>query len=102
MRAPALVERPFRLPMVARQHVEAGCLLAAALLTTISFASGSLDIGAARWFFRPDAANHWPLARAFPWLILYRAAPWIAASLLMLGLAGLALSVVRRFRSWRG
>jgi lipid A 4'-phosphatase len=88
--------------MILRRHVEGACLLAAALLTTLAFASGGLDIAAARWFFRPDAADHWPLARAFPWLILYRAAPWITASLLVLGLAGLALSVVGRRRGWRG
>jgi membrane-associated PAP2 superfamily phosphatase len=85
-----------------RWQWEAGCLLAAALVTTVVFATGTLDIAAARWFFRPDAADHWPLAREFPWLILYRAASWITAALILVGLAGFALSFTRRGRQWRG
>src|SRR5215472_868959 len=85
-----------------RWQWEAGCLLAAALVTTVVFATGTLDIAAARWFFRPGAADHWPLAREFPWLILYRAASWITAALVLAGLAAFALSLTSRRRQWRG
>jgi membrane-associated PAP2 superfamily phosphatase len=81
---------------------EAWCLLAAALLTAAVFANGTLDLAAARWFFRPDAADHWPLAREFPWLVLYRAAPWITAVLVIAGLGTLALSLAPARRHWRG
>jgi lipid A 4'-phosphatase len=85
-----------------RWQWEAGCLLAAALVTAVAFASGTLDIAAARWFFRTDALDHWPLAHEFPWLILYRAAAWITAVLIVTGLAALALSFTNRRRHWRG
>lgn len=88
--------------MVARRHVEAWCLTVAALATSLLFASGTLDTAAARWFFRPDAADHWPLAQRFPWIILYRAASWITASLLVAGLSALVLSLTPRRRHWRG
>jgi lipid A 4'-phosphatase len=85
-----------------RWQREAGCLLAAALVTAVIFATGTLDIAAARWFFRADAADHWPLAHEFPWLILYRAAPWITAALILAGLAAFALSLTKARRHWRG
>ncbi len=81
---------------------EALCLLAAALLTAAVFANGTLDIAAARWFFRSGAVDHWPLAREFPWLLLYRAAPWITAALVSAGLGTLALSLTPGRRHWRG
>ena len=81
---------------------EAWWLVGAAAVTTLVFATGTLDVAAARLFFRPDARDHWPLARDFPWLILYRAAPWITASLLGAGLAAFALSFTARRRHWRG
>jgi lipid A 4'-phosphatase len=85
-----------------RWQWEAGCLLAAALLTAVTFSTGTLDIAASRWFFRSDAADHWPLAREFPWLILYRAASWITAGLVVTGLAALALSFTKSRKHWRG
>lgn len=85
-----------------RWQREAWCLLAAALVTAAMFATGTLDIAAARWFFRSGAIDHWPLAREFPWLILYRAASWITALLIVTGLAALALSFTKRRRHWRG
>jgi lipid A 4'-phosphatase len=85
-----------------RRQREAWCLFAAALVTAAAFASGTLDIAAARFFFRPDAVDHWPLAREFPWLILYRAASWITAALIVAGLAAFALSLTNRHRHWRG
>lgn len=85
-----------------RSYLEGWLLLAAALLTSLIFASGALDIAAARWFFRAAAGDRWPLAREFPWLILYRAAPWITAALVITGLAALGLSLTPRRRHWRG
>ncbi|HEY2276346.1 MAG TPA: hypothetical protein VGH61_12650, partial [Steroidobacteraceae bacterium] len=84
------------------QRREAVCLLGAAVATAVLFAPGTLDVAAARWFFRPDAIEHWPLARQSPWLILYRAAPWITAALLAAGFAAFALSLTPRRRYWRG
>ena len=85
-----------------RRRREAWWLLATALLTAAVFATGTLDIAAARWFFRPETLDHWPLARQFPWLILYRAAPWVTAALVIAGLAALALSLAPGRRHWRG
>jgi len=44
--------------------------VALALLTAGLFATGTLDIALARGFYRPDAAEHWPLARELPWSLL--------------------------------
>jgi len=85
-----------------RWQREAWCLLAAALATGVVFATGTLDIAAARWFFRPGESDRWPLAREFPWLIFYRAASWITAALILTGLAAFALSFTTRRRHWRG
>ena len=78
---------------------EAICLVAIA--TAVLFASGSVDISVASWFYRPDVEDHWPLARQFPWPLLYRAATWITASLVILGLAALAASLAPARSSWR-
>jgi lipid A 4'-phosphatase len=80
---------------------EAICLVAIALVTAVVFASGSVDIAVASWFYRPDAADHWPLARQFPWPLLYRAATWITALLVILGLAALAASFAPERSGWR-
>ena len=51
-----------------RQHTwrpEAAYLAALALLTIVLFASGSLDIRVARWFYHSRGTEHWPLARQF-------------------------------------
>lgn len=85
-----------------RWQREAACLLAGALATAVMFATGTVDIAAARWFFRPDAVDHWPLARESPWLIFYGAASWITAALVLAGLAAFALSLTRGHRHWRG
>jgi lipid A 4'-phosphatase len=85
-----------------RWRTEAVCLAAAALLTTLVFANGSLDMAAARLFFDPVGADHWPLARALPWRVLYHAATWIALALLSLGLTALLLSFLPERRHWRG
>ena len=80
---------------------EAVCLAAIALLTAGLFASGSLDIAVAGLFYSPGPADHWPLARELPWSLLYRAAPWVTATLVIAGLAGLAASFTRSRAGWR-
>jgi len=84
-----------------RWQPEAICLVSVALLTTLVFASGTLDIAAARLFFHAGDADHWPLAHQLPWRGLYHAASWITASLITAGLGALALSLARSRRHWR-
>jgi membrane-associated PAP2 superfamily phosphatase len=80
---------------------EALCLLAVAVLTAAVFASGALDIAVARVFYHPAPLDHWPLARELPWSLLYRAAPWVTATLVVTGLAALAASFIRARAGWR-
>jgi len=80
---------------------EALLLAAAAVVTTLVFAYPSLDVAAARVFFRPDLADHWPLAHELPWSVLYGAAPWITASLILGSLIVLAAGLLRKQISWR-
>ncbi|MBV9361760.1 MAG: phosphatase PAP2 family protein [Betaproteobacteria bacterium] len=70
-----------------------------AVLITLLFANGQVDFALARPFFSPDALEHWPLGREMPWSILYQAAPWITASLVLGGLAFLVLAFIRHDRS---
>jgi membrane-associated PAP2 superfamily phosphatase len=71
------------------------------LLTAGLFASGALDVAAARAFYDPGPLDHWPLTHRLPWSLLYRAAPWATATLVVAGLAGLALGRDRTRREWR-
>lgn len=80
---------------------EGALLVLSALAVTILFNVSSLDIVAARWFYRPSGADHWPLASQPPWPLLYRASPWITASLVIAGLAVLAAGALLRRRPWR-
>jgi membrane-associated PAP2 superfamily phosphatase len=80
---------------------EAVCLAAIALLAAALFASGGLDLVVARAFYRPGPLDHWPLARELPWSLLYRAAPWVTATLVIAALAGLAASFTRSRAEWR-
>lgn len=80
---------------------EAALLIGLAVVVTIVFAATPLDIAAARLFYRSDALDHWPLAKELPWSVLYRLAPWITASLVVAGLAGLAAGLVRGQGAWR-
>jgi len=80
---------------------EAFCLLAISLLTAAVFAGGALDIAIARAFYRPAPADHWPLAHELPWSLLYRAAPWVMALLVITGLTALAASFARARHEWR-
>ena len=94
------------MPQPARRQPRAGrveslYLVAVALLTVVVFASGALDIGMARWFYRPEAADHWPLAHQLPWSLLYRSSTWITAALVLTGLAALAASFAPARSAWR-
>ena len=72
-----------------------------ALLTAGLFASSTLDLAIARVFYRPETADHWPLAHELPWSLPYRAASWVTATLVVGGLAGLAASFSRARADWR-
>jgi len=76
-------------------------LLGLAAIVTVLFAATPLDLVAARVFYRPDALDHWPLAKELPWSVLYRLAPWITAALVLSGLAALALGIARGHSDWR-
>ena len=80
---------------------EAALLATLAVLVTLVFAVSPLDIAAARLFFRPEAVDHWRLAKDLPWSVLYGAAPWLTASLVILGLVGLAVGALRNRSTWR-
>ena len=99
-RSAALPERPRRRWGGAGWR-ESASLVAVALLTTGVFASGALDIAAARVFYHPEPLDHWPLAHELPWSLLYRAAPWVTAALVVTSLGGLALGVNRARPDWR-
>jgi lipid A 4'-phosphatase len=93
---------PQRAPQPRRAgRTEALWLLAISLLTAALFASGTLDIGMARWFYHPEAADHWPLARQLPWSLLYRSATRITAALVLVGLAAFAASFAPARSAWR-
>lgn len=76
-------------------------LLGLGALATVLFAVTPLDVAAARMFYRADDADRWPLAGELPWSALYMAAPWITASLVLVGLACLAAGLTRRRESLR-
>lgn len=75
--------------------------LAAAAATTVLFFVTPLDMLAARWFYDPLPPDHWPLAGVMPWPLLYRAAPWMTAGLLLWGLGALARGIARRNALWK-
>jgi lipid A 4'-phosphatase len=84
-----------------RWDLGAICLGAASLVTSLVFATGSFDIRVAGWFYWPHATDHWFLARQLPWSLLYRAATWITATLVIAGLGAFAASFTAARRSWR-
>jgi lipid A 4'-phosphatase len=71
-------------------------LLAVAIVATALFAFTPLDLDAARAFYDPHSLDHWPLASRMPWVVLYRAAAWLTAGLLVWGFASLARGIVKR------
>ena len=89
-------------PPPEREWLPEGALLVlSALAVTLLFGVSSLDIAAARWFYRPTGVDHWPLAAQAPWPLLYRASPWVTVSLVIAGLATLAAGTLLRRRPWR-
>ena len=80
---------------------EALLLIAAAVVVAGAFASPTLDLESARVFFRPNLADRWPFARDMPWSMLYDAAPWITAALIIGGLVVLAAGFLRQQIAWR-
>jgi lipid A 4'-phosphatase len=71
-------------------------LAGVAAAVAVLFAVTPLDLSAARLFYRPGEGNPWPLAHRLPWSVLYDAAPWVTASLLLTGLATLGAALLRR------
>jgi lipid A 4'-phosphatase len=80
---------------------EAILLFAIAVGVTILFAVTPLDIDTVRVFYRTDGSDHWPLGMLWPWSALYKLAPFITASLLILGLVGLLIGYLRSRETWR-
>ncbi|HYL90493.1 MAG TPA: phosphatase PAP2 family protein [Burkholderiales bacterium] len=74
----------------------AGCL---AIVLTLVFWNGYLDVELTRPFFDAQGGERWPLGRESPWSILYKAAPWITASLVFGGLFFLGVALVRGNRT---
>ena len=80
---------------------EASLLCAIAAMVTVVFAVTPLDVDVARLFYRTDGSDHWPFGKVWPWSVLYRLAPFITASLLVLGLLGLLIGYLRGRQTWR-
>ncbi len=80
---------------------EAKRLCMIAIAVTVVFGLTPLDIIAARAFYHAQGPDHWPLASHLPWSALYRLAPYITASLLLIGVLWLVMGHVRRRESWR-
>jgi lipid A 4'-phosphatase len=79
---------------------EAILLIALAIVATVIFVFTPLDVDSARVFYHSGGQDHWPLARQFPWNLLYELAPPITASLIVLGLLGLVAGHVRGREVW--
>src|SRR5271170_156369 len=76
-------------------RAEAVTLLAIGVGLTALFALTAWDIQLARVFYRAQGLDHWPLAERWPWSLLYALAPWITASLVVLGIAALVVGYLR-------
>ena len=71
-------------------------LLGLAAITTVVFGKTALDLAAARVFYHRGEANPWASVHRFPWSALYHAAPWITASLILIGLGTLVFGLAGR------
>ncbi len=71
------------------------------IAATVVFAITPLDVAVARAFYHAEGTNHWPLGNMWPLSVLYRLAPFITASLLVLGLLGLLIGYLRGRETWR-
>jgi lipid A 4'-phosphatase len=81
-------------------RTEAGALLVLALAAVLVFVFTPLDIEIMRTFYRAGP-DHWPLGRQWPWSVLYQLAPYITASLLIIGTAGLLMAHLWNREAWR-
>jgi lipid A 4'-phosphatase len=70
-------------------------LAAVALCSIVLFAVTNLDITTMRFFYHPGQADSWPVANRPVWFQFYRSAPWVTASL---AVVGVALSIVGSLR----
>ena len=70
-------------------------MLGIAVVVTVVFAVTPLDLAAARFFYRAQGIDHWPLGTLWPSSVLYQLAPVITASLLGGGILGLLIGQFR-------
>ncbi len=75
---------------------ELAALATLSLAAIAVFAGGTLDIAAARLFYRPELVDPWPVAARPLWHMFYRSAPWVTGSLAVAGAALLVAGSVRR------
>ena len=87
--------------MARNWKLDLGVYAAIGVVITLVFFDGRLDFATARYFYRPDPANHWPLGGELPWSVLYGLAPWITASLVLGSLAALAAGWLRKRLDWQ-
>lgn len=73
---------------------------ALACALTLLFALTPLDLAAARLFYRPGSADPWPFAHSQPWSALYRLAPALTGSLVLIGLGALLAGVLAGRAHW--
>ena len=81
---------------------EAIVLVLLTLGTVILFAVTDLDLATIRPFYHPELERPWPVSNDPLWLLFYRSAPWITASLAVAGVSLLITGVMReRSRRFR-
>jgi lipid A 4'-phosphatase len=76
-------------------------LVAVALLITVLFAATGLDLVVARFFFRAEGSDHWPLAKHLPWMAIRTLTAYVTIPLLVVGLLGLLIGRAHRNEVWR-
>lgn len=82
--------------------IELGLIVVGLVLATLPFWLTGLDIQVARWFFRPEAADPWPLRRHWLWECCYQGPGVVGGLFLACGLGGLLAGWWRcTWRSWR-
>ncbi len=74
---------------------EAIVLVLLAIATVFLFAITDLDLATLRPFYHPELEGPWPVANDPLWLLFYRSAPWITASLAVAGVVLFIAGVVR-------
>jgi lipid A 4'-phosphatase len=71
-------------------------LAVVSLVTIVLFAATDLDLATVRPYYHPEAENYWPTASHPLWSLFYRSAPWVTASLFIMGAALVIAGSVRR------